>query len=71
MATCSIMECPYIGAISGGSKIFQRGVPVFHRKVRPHGFGLLHLLLAGHRGWVWEGDVPPPCQRRKLLVFLA
>ena len=43
---------------SGNSRIFERGVPVFHRKARPRGIGLLHLLLAGHRGWVREEDVP-------------
>ena len=21
-----------------------------------------HGQLAGHRGWVWEGDVPPPAE---------
>ena len=26
--------------------------------------------LAGHRGWVREGDVPPPTEGKKLLVFL-
>ena len=47
---------------SGESRIFERGVPVFHRKVRPHGIGLLHLLLAIGGG---------ARRRRKLLVFLA
>ena len=46
---------------TGVARIFVRGV-LKYNAVKPHGGVAAHGQLAGHRGWVREGDVPPPAE---------